>query len=266
MPFIAHNGHRTFYRTVGSGPLVVLLHGHLLGSQCWLDGGFAEVFTRDHTVALIDALGHGQSDKPADPAAYRLKEQAGRVVAVMDALGFETADVIGHSMGAWTGAGIARQFPHRLRSLTLGGWDPVKGVAAAFPPGFEGPLHFDQVLELAQAMVPDLVSWVRPEDEPGLRASWDALAELDGLAQTLASIRIPLLLWCGRGDIRGSHMQAFADRHGFEMIWTAGNHNSVVYEHAPEGARAIRARLDIGVRGESGSEPTPEGASGAIRA
>ncbi|WP_448951898.1 alpha/beta fold hydrolase [Labrys neptuniae] len=244
MPFITHDGHRSFYRTIGSGPPVILLHGHLLSSQCWLDGGFAETFAGDHMVVLVDALGHGESDKPGDPAAYRLREQAGRIVALMDALQIETADLIGHSMGGWTGAGIVKHFPGRLRSLTLGGWDPVKGVEAAFPPGFNGPLYFDQVLELAKAMVPRLVAWVTREDEPGLRASWDALAEMDGLAEALLSKGPPPLFWCGRDDIRGGHMQAFADRHGLPMIWTAGNHNSVVYEHAREGARAVRAALD----------------------
>lgn len=117
MPYAEQDGHRIFYTVQGSGPVIVLLHGHLLSSACWQDGGFAQTLADGYTVVLIDALGHGHSDKPSASAAYQLAHRASEVVAVLDAIGAESFHLVGHSMGGVDRSriGASHTAPHALR-------------------------------------------------------------------------------------------------------------------------------------------------------
>jgi hypothetical protein len=82
-------------------------------------------------------------------------------------------------MGAWLGVGVAKYYPERLDSLVLGGWDVVNGL----PPTSNGPLKFDAFTKFARATAPHLTRWVTTDSEPGLRACFDALGQLDGPAK-----------------------------------------------------------------------------------
>lgn len=244
MPYAEHDGHRIFYTVRGSGPVMVLLHGHLLSSACWQDGGFAQTLADGYTVVLIDALGHGHSDKPSASDAYQLAHRANGVVAVLDAIGAESFHLVGHSMGGWTAVGLARAIPGRLLSLTLGGWNPVQGIAAGLPPGVQGPIPFTKALSVARSTAPELVSWVTAENEPGLRASWETMDDLDGAVEALLECECPVLLWSGRADPRGMSMQALAAQYGWRMLWTEGDHLTVVIRHGTENALLVRQAIE----------------------
>lgn len=223
---------------------MVLLHGHLLSSACWRDGGFAQTLADDYTVVLIDALGHGHSDKPSAATAYQPPHPAGEVVAVLEAVGVETFHLLGHSMGGWTAVGLARTLPGRLLSVTLGGWNPVKGLAAGLPAGREGPIPFASMLKMARATAPNLVSWVTAENEPGLRASWETMDDIAGAAEALQECGSPILLWSGRDDPRGTSMQTLAAQYGWKMLWTEGDHLTVVTVHGRENAALVRQAIE----------------------
>lgn len=51
------HGHRMVYRTAGSGPPVVLIHGMVNSSRHWET--VALRLARDHTVIAPDLIGHG---------------------------------------------------------------------------------------------------------------------------------------------------------------------------------------------------------------
>src|SRR5512132_413677 len=52
-----------------------------------------------HTVA-VELKGHGLSDKPRAPSEYTVQSMRDHLIEILDALGFERAGVVGHSMGA----------------------------------------------------------------------------------------------------------------------------------------------------------------------
>ena len=120
-----------------------------------------------HRVVCVDSLGHGLSDKPADPALYAQDQRAGDLAAVIDALGEEKAAVLGYSMGAWMAMGLAKHHPEKLSRLVVGGWDLLNGV----PKTPNGPLTFDLFWAFARATAPALVAWVTPEIEPAMDAT-----------------------------------------------------------------------------------------------
>jgi pimeloyl-ACP methyl ester carboxylesterase len=77
--------------------------------------GYVEALRPDYQLILVDARGHGASDKPHEPAAYALSLRVSDIVAVLDALHLSTAHFWGYSMGAvdwvWHGEVCTRTSP-----------------------------------------------------------------------------------------------------------------------------------------------------------
>jgi pimeloyl-ACP methyl ester carboxylesterase len=244
MPFITHRGQPIHYTVEGSGPLIILQHGLFVDGQSWVQAGFVAALSDRYRVACVDSLGHGQSDKPADPALYALDQRAGDIVAVADDLGCSRFHLVGHSMGGWMAAGVARRHPHRLASLTVGGWDLARGLAATLTPSLAASLTFDVMVAYSRSSAPDLMTWVTPDVEPGLRACWDALGDLSGAQEAVLGLEAPVLLWAGRRDPYYGPMHAFADEHGVGFLATDGDHMGAVLTHGAESVLGIGQFLD----------------------
>ncbi len=71
-----------------------------------------------HAVAP-DLRGHGASDAPDDEGAYDLALLAGDLLALADALGWESFVLLGHSMGGMVAQVAALAAPERLEALIL---------------------------------------------------------------------------------------------------------------------------------------------------
>jgi pimeloyl-ACP methyl ester carboxylesterase len=114
-----HEGRRLAYTTYGEGPRVcVLLHGLLLNQRMHEPLARA-LAARGNRVVTLDLLGHGRSDRPADPAAYSMTLFGRQVVALLDHLEVEEAVVLGTSLGANTALETAAASPERLRGLVI---------------------------------------------------------------------------------------------------------------------------------------------------
>jgi pimeloyl-ACP methyl ester carboxylesterase len=100
-----------------NGIPVVLLHGY---TDSWRS--FERVLPhlpRSLRVFAITQRGHGSSEKPAD--GYTPSDFAGDIAAFLDAVGIESAVVVGHSMGATVAQRFAIDYPWRTRGLMLEG-------------------------------------------------------------------------------------------------------------------------------------------------
>ena len=124
MPYADNEGIRIHYQTEGEGSPLVLQHWSLATMDSWYDYGYVSALKNDYRLVLLDARGHGASDKPHRPEAYELKKRVEDIVAVLDDLGIAQADFFGYSMGGWIGFGVARYAPERFRSLIIGGQHP----------------------------------------------------------------------------------------------------------------------------------------------
>ena len=70
MPYADNDGIRIHYHIEGAGPPLVFQHGFSGSLVDWYANSYVEPLKAGHELVLIDARGHGQSDKPHDPAAY----------------------------------------------------------------------------------------------------------------------------------------------------------------------------------------------------
>ena len=112
---ISLHGHRFSYRSAGSGPLVVLLHGIAGSSSTWEQVG--PQLAEHYTVVAPDLLGHGESSKPQGD--YSLGAYANAVRDLLGALGHDRGTIVGHSLGGGIAMQFAYQFPERCERLVL---------------------------------------------------------------------------------------------------------------------------------------------------
>jgi pimeloyl-ACP methyl ester carboxylesterase len=115
MPYANNHSVRIHYQVEGEGPPLVLQHGFTSSLQNWYAYGYVAALRQNYQLILIDARGHGQSDKLYDPQAYALQHRVEDVLAVLDALRIDNAHYLGYSMGGRIGFGIVKYHPVRRR-------------------------------------------------------------------------------------------------------------------------------------------------------
>lgn len=123
MPRFSSDGLTLAYESYGEGAPVLLIHGFgSNGVVNWVETGWTtELADAGYRAITIDNRGHGASDKPHDPQAYRPALMAGDAVKLLDTLEIAQAPIIGYSMGARIAAFLALASPERVRCAVLGG-------------------------------------------------------------------------------------------------------------------------------------------------
>jgi pimeloyl-ACP methyl ester carboxylesterase len=131
------------YEVEGRGSPLVLQHGFSDSLVSWYEYGWVEALARSHQLVLIDARGHGESDKPHDPSQYAASAMQLDIVAVLDQLNIERSAFFGYSMGGSIGLGLAHYAPDRFTALGIGGFapdpTPTEGGSAFLPLLEQGP-------------------------------------------------------------------------------------------------------------------------------
>jgi pimeloyl-ACP methyl ester carboxylesterase len=123
MPRVSSDGLELNYIDEGRGPPVLLIHGFASNLEVnWVGTGWVSTLVKaGRRVIAFDHRGHGQSDKPHDPALYRAPLLAEDAQRVLDEVGVEAADVIGYSMGSRVTAYLLDAHPDRVGSVVFGG-------------------------------------------------------------------------------------------------------------------------------------------------
>jgi pimeloyl-ACP methyl ester carboxylesterase len=101
----------------GQGEPVILLHGFGASTYAWRN--VMPALAAAFRVVAIDLNGFGYTQRPRTFESYTREGQAALVLRVMDALGFDSAHLMGHSYGGGLSLFIASQYPQRVRSLVL---------------------------------------------------------------------------------------------------------------------------------------------------
>lgn len=189
------------YATIGSGRPLVLLHGFSDQIESWREFGYVDALDpARRRLVLIDQRGHGGTSAPHDIDAYAPSLRAGDVVAVLDALGIERADIFGYSMGGWSALNLARFHPGRVDRLVVGGCHPFGQSMAFYREAVAGDIGkwIDLVERLGGPMSARWKARVMRNDILALRA---AVAEdRPDISSTLAAFARPALFLSGRDD------------------------------------------------------------------
>lgn len=114
------NGVHIAYRVGGSGPGLLLIHGHPQTHVIWHK--VAEQLAEHFTVVAADLRGYGDSEKPeavADHSNYSKREMARDSLALMRSLGFEQFSVLAHDRGARVAHRLALDHPQAITRLVM---------------------------------------------------------------------------------------------------------------------------------------------------
>jgi haloacetate dehalogenase len=129
------NGVQIAYRVGGSGPGLLLLHGHPQTHVIWHK--VAERLSQHFTVVAADLRGYGDSSKPAatadlrgygdsskpaataDHAPYAKREMGRDMIELMQALGFADFSVLAHDRGARVAHRMALDHPGVIQRMAL---------------------------------------------------------------------------------------------------------------------------------------------------
>jgi pimeloyl-ACP methyl ester carboxylesterase len=107
-------GARLHYEIRGGGPLLFVIGSPMASADF---APLADALAGDHTVVTYDPRGYADSPVDGPDAQCAVEQRADDVIAILDDLGADSADLFGSSGGAVTGLALAARRPGRLRTL-----------------------------------------------------------------------------------------------------------------------------------------------------
>ncbi len=120
MPYVTTpDGTRLYYEEVRAGSPVIFVHEYAGDYRTWEPQ--LRYFARSHRCVTFSQRGYPPSDVPDDGTRYGQSIARDDVIAVLDALGIETAHIVGHSMGAYTALHVGMHAPQRCISVVAAG-------------------------------------------------------------------------------------------------------------------------------------------------
>ena len=149
MPHLTlRDGDQLYFETHGDGPPMALVSG--LGGVMAFWQPHLAAFAGRHRVILHDHRGTGQSTRSR--IEYSVDQMADDLLQLLDHLGVEQVDLIGHSTGGAVGQTIALDHPKRLRKLVLSAsWTSCDGYFGRLFDLRANMLRFEGSLAYARA-------------------------------------------------------------------------------------------------------------------
>lgn len=197
MTYAPVNGLQLYYEIHGSGRPLVLLHGGLLTIDLNF-GPLLEPLAASRQVIAVELQGHGHTADTGRPMT--IEALAGDVLALLDHLGIEQADLFGFSLGGLVAFAVALGAPARVGKLITASADAYR------PPGRESaplgeerlpaPADFQAWREAYAAVAPDPAHF----EEFAAKTSAMVVHEFPGWTDELRSLRMPTLLIFGDRD------------------------------------------------------------------
>jgi epoxide hydrolase 4 len=157
------NGVKIHYASLGSGPLVVMVHGFPDFWYTWRDQ--MEALSDKFQCVAIDQRGYNLSDKPKGVENYDVRLLVGDVAAVIRSLGQEKAILVGHDWGGLVAWQFALNIPQMTDRLIILNLPHPRGLTRELAHNPEQQKNSQYARNFQQ---PDAASKLKPE----LLAAW----------------------------------------------------------------------------------------------
>jgi haloacetate dehalogenase len=189
------NGVQIMARIGGSGPALLLLHGHPQTHAIW--HRVAPQLSKSHTVVMTDLRGYGDSSKPqglSDHSNYAKRTMALDHVEVMRHFGFDQFDVVAHDRGARVAHRLALDHANVVQRMVLLDVAPTLAMYAqtteAFARAYWHWFFLIQAAPLPERLIEaDPAAYVR--DVMGRRSAGLAPFDPRALAQYVRCLGLP---------------------------------------------------------------------------
>jgi proline iminopeptidase len=116
--FVDVNGVLIYYKTIGRGTPLMIVHGGPGESHDYFLP-YLLTLARGNRLIFIDERGSGRSSKLEDPAGYTVENMAEDVEGLRVALGIGKMNLLGHSYGGALAQAYALKYQKNLRHLIL---------------------------------------------------------------------------------------------------------------------------------------------------
>src|ERR1044072_7106334 len=104
-----------FYRIVGKGEPVILVHGFAEDGSIW--DGLADELGKEYAVIIPDLAGSGRSTGSMEQVS--MDSMAEQINMILEKEKIASCIMIGHSMGGYITLAFAEKFPEKLKGLGL---------------------------------------------------------------------------------------------------------------------------------------------------
>lgn len=101
---------------VGEGEPVLLLHGYPQSLLTWRHQ--IPVLAKTHRVIAVDWFGWGESERGLN-LAPRYWDEVTRIGQLLDTLGLQNCNLLGHDYGGFLALGFAQKYPERIKRLAI---------------------------------------------------------------------------------------------------------------------------------------------------
>jgi pimeloyl-ACP methyl ester carboxylesterase len=108
-----------FYRRMGKGHPLILIHGAMVNGTMFLLKSVAEELSKNYDVIIPDLRGHGRSKNM--PGPYTTVQHAEDVKKLLNALNIKNAYVLGSSYGGVVAQQLTYMYPSVVSKLILDG-------------------------------------------------------------------------------------------------------------------------------------------------
>lgn len=107
--------YNSFYKKIGNGKKLVLLHGFLESSEVWDD--MVKELQNDFCLIIPDLLGHGKT--PTIANIHTMEMMAEAVFSILENEQINDAVFVGHSMGGYVSLAFAEKYPQKVKGIVL---------------------------------------------------------------------------------------------------------------------------------------------------
>ena len=190
---IVVGNHSVYYRTVGHGTPLVLIHGYGVSGQIWQR--VLPYLAQKHQVFIVDLPGYGRSRATG---IWHLREMAPLLALWLRQLRLSEVALLGHSMGGAIAIHLAARDPELVSRLLLVN---AAGIPLRTPLPRLAARSLHSFFQMGNGHLP--LGLVRDILQPRLNLLWQTAQEMkrSDFSEELACISTPTLILWGERDV-----------------------------------------------------------------